>query len=289
MSSLLVHVPKTLTELQQMLKDFTDRTRILAGGTDLTIALNKKTINPDQLVVLSCINELMGIQEHEDMVQIGAATTFSEIEASKIIRNYYPALAEAAADLGSVQIRNTATIGGNIANASPAGDSLPVLMALDGRVSMMDKSGYIKEFSIDEFLVGAGKTLLKPGQVIVNIKIPIPSPAFRSAFVKLGSRSKVTIALVNLAGALSLDDKAGIKTARIVLGAVYEKPLRVPEAEYLLENGKYDEDLLHKVVEILSHLIEEKHRAASLTWEYKKRAVRGVVYDLMNKLLPNNF
>lgn len=287
MGDLQVYVPEDLGELSMILKLLTPKSKFLSGGTDLSIALQRGTVEPDQIVVLSRIKEFQYIKENTMVVEIGAGTTFSEIAKNQVINKYYPALAQAATDLGSVQIRNMASIGGNIANASPAGDSLPVLCMLDAKIEVAGPSGKSKEYSVDDLITGAGRTNLQFNEVILNIRIPVPKPYFRNAFIKLGNRTKVTTALINIAlGVVFDENKKRINKANLVLGGIYEKVLPVPEVECLLENKEINIDLLEAVSKKLSNLIENKHRASSLTWEYKKQAVKGAVYDLADRLFP---
>lgn len=286
MSKFQVKIPNSLDELCESLNETTPRSKILAGGTDLIISLHEKKIDPDLIIDLSGVKELNYIKLENDLISIGATTTFTEINNNQMIQENIVCLAEAAGLVGSSQIRNRATIGGNIAYASPAGDSLPVLMMLGAKIGVMNRSGQVMEYFVDDLLEGARKTILNYNDVIVNIKIPVPKPGFQNGFIKLGTRSRVTIALINIALGIDFDDQAAkINEARIVLGAVNEKPLRVFEAEALLENRTVDEDLLKAVSQKLSELIEKTHRPSSLTWGYKKEAVKGIFCDLMNRLL----
>jgi len=289
MNPVKVHTPNSIDELMTALNQTTPHSKVLAGGTDLIISLHERKINPDLIIELSGVKELAFIRQENTFISIGALTTFSEIKENSLVLKYFPCLAEAAARVGSVQIRNRATIGGNIANASPAGDSLPVLSMLNAQVSVINPHGFIKEYSIDEILLAPRKTNLNYNEVIVSIKIPVPSPSFRSAFVKLGTRTAVTIAMINMAMGINFDEETQkITDASLVLGAISPTVLRVPEIEKIFINRTPDNNLLTEFSQMLSQLIE-KTAPIEFEMEYKKDAVKGVASDLLHKLLPEIF
>lgn len=286
-----VHIcnPENINELITALNQATPNSRILAGGTDIIISLHERRINPDLIIDLSGIKELNYIKQENEFMIIGALTTFTEIKENHLVLKYFPCLAEAAAQVGSVQIRNRATIGGNIANASPAGDSLPVLSMLNAKISVINPLGFIKEYSIDEILLAPRKTNLSYNEAIVSIKIPIPQPSFRSAFVKLGTRTAVTIAMINMALGINYDEqRKKITDASLVLGAISPKALRAPEIEKIFIDRTPDYNLLTEFSHRLSRLIE-KTAPVEFEMEYKKDAVKGVAADLLHKLLPEVF
>ncbi len=286
MDNFQVYTPDSMTELVKALGQATPNSKILAGGTDLIISLHERKIYPDLIIDLSGVKELSSIKEENGWVSLGAITTFTEIKENSLVQKYFPSLAEAAAQVGSNQIRNRATIGGNIANASPAGDSLPVLSMLNAKVFVINHLGNMKEYTIDEIVAAPRKTNLSYHEAIVSIKIPIPPPAFRSAFVKLGTRTAVTIAMINVAMGINYDEKTRrVNEACLVIGAISPKPLRVPEIEKIFIDRPLDHSLLMEFSRDLSRLVE-KTAPVEFEMEYKKDAVNGVALDLMHKLLP---
>jgi len=278
--------PDSINELITALNQATPKSKVLAGGTDLIISLKERKINPDLIIDLSGVKELSFFKQENGFISIGAATTFTEIKENNLVLKHFPCLAEAAAQVGSNQIRNRATIGGNIANASPAGDSLPVLSMLNAKADVINPQGFIKEFTIGEMLLAPRTTNLKYNEAIINIKIPVPQPSFRSAFVKLGTRTAVTIAMINVAMGINYNEKTEkIDDASIVIGAISEKPLRVHEIEKIFIDRPLDYSLLKEFSQRLSQLIEITS-PLEFEMEYKKDAVKGVALDLLHKLLP---
>lgn len=281
-----VCTPNNLNELAAALHLATPKSKVLAGGTDLIITLNERRIDPDLIIDLSGVKELSFIKQENDFIMIGATTTFTALKENSLIQQYFPCLRDAAAQVGSNQIRNRATLGGNIANASPAGDSLPVLAMLNASVSVMSALGNRKEYTIDEMIQGPRTTNLRYNDAIVAIKIPVPQPSFRSAFVKLGTRTAVTIAMINVAMGILFDEETQkIKDASIVMGAISSKVLRLPEIEKIFINRPLDHNLLKEFCQKLSQLIE-KTSPVEFEMVYKKDAVKGVALDLLHKLMP---
>jgi CO/xanthine dehydrogenase FAD-binding subunit len=210
----------------------------VAGGTDLMVVRPAK----DQGVIdLTRIPELRGIEPDKKEWRIGATTTFSEIGRSRRLRSTFPALAEAASVIGGWQIQNRATLGGNIANASPAGDSLPVLLALDAVVIAAGPEGE-RKVPYSEFHVGYRKTALDPGEIIAWIELPHPPKRSIQLFRKVGTReaqaiSKVVVAMAARRVRNTLED------VRFGAGSVAATPVRLHEAEKVCSGRKANEAL----------------------------------------------
>ncbi|MDA3792885.1 MAG: xanthine dehydrogenase family protein subunit M [Elusimicrobia bacterium] len=209
----------------------------LAGGTDI-MALKKDGLLEDRIWVdISGLKELKEIKKEDDYIKIGALSTMSDIASSKIIREYAAALKDSADDMGSPLIRNLATIGGNLANSSPAGDTLPALCALDAIVKVTT-AGNQREIPVFEFVTGPGSNVLNEGEIITSVDIPFYSGSM-SGFLKLGSRRALAISKVSVAvWWVTEDDEAEekkIKDISIFMGAVGPKPLRAKRTEELLK------------------------------------------------------
>ena len=189
------YIPKNIDELFNCLAEMTPNSKIVAGSTDLGIRLQKGGLSPDALLYMGSMKEIRDIVEYNKYVEIGSYVTHTELEKSPIICKYFTAISDAAKDVGSLQIRNNGTIGGNIANASPAGDLLPVLFMLDATVVVATKNKELKDIKISEFILGPGKTVLEVGEAIVKFRIN-KIDDFISAFIKLGSRKKLTISRI---------------------------------------------------------------------------------------------
>lgn len=185
--------PKTFDEFYELhLKGST----LLGGGTDLIPRYERGKILPKMIIDIKNISELYGIKKVENRLEIGAATTIEDIKNNAIIKKSFPALQQSTIDFGSVQIRNRATIGGNICNASPAGDTLPALYAYEAKIMLINENGN-RLVNIEDFIIGPGKTDLKEGEILQ--KVIIPESHAKSIFYKLGLREAMAISVINFA------------------------------------------------------------------------------------------
>jgi CO/xanthine dehydrogenase FAD-binding subunit len=200
-----------------------------AGCTDLMVRGVEALHRMDRVIDLLGIPELRGIREVEGGLEIGATTPFSEIRRSAAVRDTFPALADAAGQIGGWQIQNRATLGGNLANASPAGDSLPVLLALDATVVLASVRG-MREIPYDGFHAGYRKTAIQPGEIVVRIRLPRPPAGTVQAFRKVGTREAQAISKVVVAMAGRVED-GRIADLRLAAGSVAPTPIRLRAVE----------------------------------------------------------
>jgi CO/xanthine dehydrogenase FAD-binding subunit len=206
-----VLMPTSLDEALAALAAMPDAV-LLAGGTDLMVDVNEGRRRPATVIALRRVTGLRGVRvDHDDLV-IGAATTYTDLLAPEVATRA-PALAQAARTVGSPQIRNAGTIGGNLATASPAGDTLPVLLALGASVDVRDATG-VRSVPVHEFLVGPKQSALRPGEVIVAVRVPIRRGP--QEFLKVGVRNAMVIAVASLALAIDLE----ARTVGVALGSV---------------------------------------------------------------------
>jgi CO/xanthine dehydrogenase FAD-binding subunit len=209
--------------------------KILAGGTDLLVELKHASHNPEVIVDISRLDELKNIAIADDGLHIGALATHGDIMSSPIIRDMFPALVEAAHSIGAMQTRNLGTIGGNLMTCVPSMDSGPALIALEASVTVASAEGQ-RQMPLGSLFVGPRKTSLKPGELLIDIIIPLPNLGKPTAFQKFGLRKGQALALVNAAAAFWLDDGKGTFAApRIALGAVAPTVIRAPKAEAYLD------------------------------------------------------
>lgn len=201
----------------------------VAGCTDLMVRGPEALHRMDRVIDLLGIPELRGIHEVNGGLEIGAATTFTEIRSSAAVRAAFPALVDAAGQVGGWQIQNRATLGGNLANASPAGDSLPVLLALDATVITAGRQG-LREIPYSDFHVSYRKTALQPGEIIMRIRLPHLPEGSVQAFRKVGTREAQAISkvVVALAGRVS---GGRIADLRLAAGSVAAVPVRLRATE----------------------------------------------------------
>lgn len=186
----------------------------------------------DTLVDISRVREINFIREHENEIEIGALTTHSEVIDSALLQNTAISLIEASASIGCQQTRNRGTLGGNIANASPAADTLPPLLTFDAVVHLGSLDS-IRKVPLSEFLLGPGKTGLAVGELIEFISFKKLN-RYGLAFVKSGKRNGMSIAVASVAAAIAFDDNGCIKDTRLALGSVASTALRCPRAEKIL-------------------------------------------------------
>jgi xanthine dehydrogenase FAD-binding subunit len=274
-----IFTPSDLIDLRKLFLNIDDNTYLLAGGTDLIIKLNKKEKRFFyNLIDLSGIKDLQYIKEDDKNIYIGSMTTFSQIAENNLIECYTYCLKKAANNVGSVQIRNSATIGGNIANASPAADSIPALLALDSNIKILTKDDRIITLKLNQYLHEYNK---KIPTCILEIIIPKKYNII-SNFEKLGSRTQVTISKINMAGVLEFD-KGKIKAASFSLGAVSRIAVISENINKKLMGKEFNESLKKEFIEIVTKEVEEltKGRASS---EYKKEAVKGICEDMFMNL-----
>jgi CO/xanthine dehydrogenase FAD-binding subunit len=220
-----VRCPTRLAEALAALAD-TPGAEILAGGTDLMVEVNHGSRRPEAIVAVGRVAELRGWAiEDGATLRIGAATTYTDLLAEDVAA-LAPALAAASRTVGSPQIRNAGTIGGNLATASPAGDTLPVLVALDAEVELASAHG-VRRLPVAEFITGPKRTSRAPGELLVAVRIPAASPGDGQEYLKVGTRNAMVIAVASCA---VIVDRASRRVS-VGLGSVGPRPLRAPAAE----------------------------------------------------------
>jgi carbon-monoxide dehydrogenase medium subunit len=232
------HEPKSLAEACRMLQVFGDTAALLAGGTDLLVKMKRREIQPKNVVSLVDLDDLKQINGTGNYRSVGACCTVARIAESEEIRTIFPALASGAGQLGSPQVRNIATVGGNVVTASPAADLPPALMAYGTRVRLV--TGHRERFlPLEKLVRGPGATDIREGEILAALHLDKPPEYSGAGFFKLGDRKALQISIVNGACFLSLNPKSGeIEKARIVLGAVAPAFVRAHSAENMLKGEK---------------------------------------------------
>src|SRR5262245_35160028 len=216
----IYHAPESLAELHDLLGRYGTDARLFVGGTDVIVRLRHGDMKPPALVDLKRVRELSDRPEQRpESIRIGARVTMTTLLGDARIRRWFPALLAAAAVVGSVQIRNRATLVGNVCNASPAADTVPVLLVHGAVVNIGGASGE-RQVPLSEFFLGPGRTVLQPGEVVTSLDLPIPDNATGAAFGRLTRRRGVDLATINLGVLL----EAG-QPARMAFGAVEPTPI----------------------------------------------------------------
>ena len=277
--------PKTLGEACHLLWEFRDTAKIIAGGTDLVIALRSGDLRPQCLIDIARIEELRRIAEEEGRITIGAGVTHSEITSSPIIRRYGKVLSEAASWIGSPQIRNLGTLGGNIVNSSPAADTVPPLMTLNAVGRILSSEGE-KEVPLDHLFKGPYETNLKPNEILAQVKFPKLPPAAKSSFIRLARREAMAIARMSVAVVLQMENSR-IEEIRISGGSITPTPQRMSQAEALLKGNAPDEERLR----LAAHQVSEAMiRTSGIrpTTSYKKPVLEALFIRAVKKAVEDS-
>lgn len=245
--------PSTVEDAVALLAQYGDKAKVLAAGTDLLVELKYKKIAPNYVVSLHRIADLEGIiYDDNDGLRIGATTTFHSLETSLLIRETYAPLAEAAARVGSRQVRNVATIGGNLCHAAPSAEAAPALLALEAQVEIRSMSGR-RKMPLEEFFVGPGKTALASDEILTSISIPPSKGSIPGTYLKHSIRKAMDLAIVGVAVVIDLDgENECCQRARIALGAVAPTPIRAKRAESLIEGKAITDTLIEEAAAISS-------------------------------------
>lgn len=270
---MIVHTPSTLAEALQ-LKSERPAARPLLGGTDLLAQWQAGVARPEELIALESLRELRRIVESPEGVTIGAGATHHAIAHHPAIASRLPALAEAARTVGAPAIRNMGTIGGNLANASPAADLPPALLAYDAEVELATATG-TRRIAIEAFFTGYRQVDLAPGELIVSVVVRWPAAGTRSAYYKVGTRAAQSIARVGIAGSLRTE-RGSVAHARLAAASVAAVPLRLVEAERRLLGNPLTPDTAREAAAAAASGITPIDDVRS-TAAYRRFAVEGLV------------
>jgi len=239
-------VPKTFDEAVSMHESYGERAMYIAGGTDVIVKAKQGKVAPDYLISLKHVKGLDQPRINPDTGEliIGAFTTHRTLETSTLIRQNYPIIHDAVQHIGSVQIRNVATIGGNLVNAVPSADGAIPLIALDGVAKIYGPDG-TRTVDLSHFFEGPGQTVLKAGEILTEIIIPPRAPRTGSAYKKFGRRAAMELPLIGVGVVLVMESESDVcQKARICLGVAAPTPLRTLGAEGFLNGKVIDENVL---------------------------------------------
>jgi CO/xanthine dehydrogenase FAD-binding subunit len=288
-AGLTVKTPEDLDQLVRCLTQADDRTWLLGGGTDLVIRMRDRGITEGTLIDLTGVAGLDRIEADDRWVTIGANVTYAQVAAHPLVATELAALAQMASQVGSTQIRNMARLPGNLANASPAGDAIANLMALDARLELLDGRGATVVRSVPELVTGIGRTTLDRNQAIVRVRIPRPGPGQRSGYGKLGlaARREVVIANVSLTLVVDYDRSAQvIRDARAVLGSAAPLAYHATRAEALLRGRRPGRALALELAEALRAHVEVSINGIEM-FKHKLQDVQGLALDVFERLFAD--
>ena len=228
---------EALTELELHGAD----AKVIAGGTDLVLNMKKKNIQPRRVISLHNLDELDFVQPDDAGVRIGALTKHADIAANPFLKQHLPIVCEAVGLIGSWQIRNVGTLGGNLCNASPAADSAPPLLVLNAQLIVASKQAE-KKIALESFFTGPGATTLESDQILKEIVIELPKQPAAGCYLKLRRRKAVDVSLAGVAFQAETEpDGKTLAKVGIALGGVAPTPVRVPAAEAILVGLTLDE------------------------------------------------
>jgi carbon-monoxide dehydrogenase medium subunit len=229
--------PATVDEALRILSENAASTRCLAGGTDLIVRMRMGHLRPETVVDLKRVSGLSAaIDVHDGSVRVGAGATMTSLVAHPLVRRHFPALIEAASVVGSIQIRNRATLAGNICNASPAADTVPPLLVYEAMVHLLSSRGP-RTVALRDFFVGPGRTVKAPDELLTSVALPIPPVPAGAAFGRVTRRRGVDLATVNLCGLVTSRGEA-----RFAFGAVAPTAFVTTDATGALGDRMVDSD-----------------------------------------------
>lgn len=243
--------PESLNEAYRLMEENEGRARYIAGGTDIIWRIKQGVIKADALISLRRIRPLEGISRNGGLT-LGSMALFRNIEKDSSIARDYPSLTQAVSILANPQVRNVATVGGNLCNGAPSADSVPPLMVLEA-VLTLEGPGGSREVPIGNFFTGPGQTCMDRTEILTKIKIPKTVPNSGSAFLKKGRVSQ-DIAVVNAAAFLVMEGKM-CRKCRLAVGAVAPVPLRLINIEEMVEGREIDPELLDRVGEMVERAV----------------------------------
>lgn len=273
--------PQSIEEASLLKEQYGDSARLLAGGTDLMLLIEREHDRPDALIDITRIPLLQRIEIVDQTANIGAAVTYSQLLTSDALCTAVPFLEKAIRTIGGVQVRNIATMVGNLANASPAGDTLPTLYVLEAEVHTFGPQGS-RLVPINQFVLDVRKTALKPAELITHVSFKVPDSNWHSTFQKLGLRRSMAIAVASVAVLLHIEDGV-IKQARVALGSIAPTVIRASEAEGSLVGSALEEDRIERAGQLASEAakpIDDVRGSA----RYRRAVIVGLVRRALNEL-----
>jgi carbon-monoxide dehydrogenase medium subunit len=276
--------PASIEEAISLSAKYKEEAKVLAGGTDLVVHMRRGEAKPQYVVDINGIPGLDYIRyDAKQGLAIGALTTIRALEKSAELWQRYPIISQAASQLGSVAIRNVATVGGNLCNAMPIADTAQVLLALSAKARIVGPSGE-RVIPLEDFFTGVGTTALKSGELLVEIQVPLPLPNTRGLYLKHTVRKAIDLAILNVAVVVTLEPKDKVcKDIKIVLGAVAPTPMRAHKAEDIVKGERVDEALINRIAQVASDEAHPRPGSIRGSVEYKKEMVKVFTRQLIKE------
>lgn len=274
-----VYNGNNIMEVIEILGKFGKDAKIIAGGTDIVIALKGEKISPKVLIDITKIRDLKSIEDDGEYITLGAGVTFTEIVENPLFQGNLQGLYKACRMVGSPQIRNKGTIGGNIANGSAAADGVPPLIALGSIVKLLSIEGE-REITLEDYYYDQ----VRENELISYIKFKKPKENQILTFSKLGLRKALAISRLTLGALTEFDDEEKIKSVRVASGALGKYPMREIEVENYLIGKKLEEETIDGAIETIQKSMDERLKGRS-TLPYKRVAIAGILRETLESAI----
>ena len=274
MKNVQYFAPDTLEEALQVLGEYGDKIRVLAGGTDLVRDMNLEFKIPDNILWIGRLN-LEYIETDGEVIRIGAATRMQTAGDSPLLRQKAAAVARATGKLASPPVRSLATLGGNLCNASPGADAGCALLGLGAEVVLTRSAGR-RILPLEQFFLGPNQTVLEPGEMLTEIRVRPTGKGEGSAYQKVGRRQAMTLAVLNAAARVKLDGQGSVSSVNIAVGAAAPTLLRIGRAEKLLTGQELTAEAIKEAAEIASQDIKPIDDVHGTAW-YRRKVAKVLV------------
>jgi len=276
----------TVEEACSLLSQYKDKAKLIAGGTDLLVSMRRQRITPLYVVNIKTIPNLDYINYDGDGLRIGALAVLNDVESSPLVRHRFPVISYSAHQIGTPQIRNVATMVGNLCNAAPSADMAPSLIGLGAKAKLKGPEGQ-RVVALEEFFTGPGETTLQTGEMLIEIQVPNPPTNTQGAYLKLPARTAIGLAVVGTAAVVTLDSKdTSIVDIKIVLGAVAPTPIRAHKAENILKGKAIEDKLIEEAAQVAA---EEAKPISDVrgTASYRKEMVKVLTNRAIRKAVTS--
>lgn len=269
----------TVEEVVNLLKEYKQDAKIIAGGTDVIIALRNSKISPKVLIDIAKVEELKKIENKKEKITIGAAVTYTQIVEDELFKNNLYGMLKACKMVGSPQIRNKGTIGGNIANASPAADSIPPLIALGASIKILGSKGE-RVVLLEDYFSDKKTHGLMPDELIVCIEFDKPNKNQVLSFSKLGLRKALAISRATLSALVGLSEDKHIESIKVASGSIGKYPMRELELENALIGKEFNAQILDEAISVIQASMDIRLEGRS-TLPYKRQAIISLLEELL--------
>ena len=277
-------LPTSLNELTDMLSHDEHTARLLAGGTDLVVAMRGGRITPEVVIDTKRVEEMNELSFNDHTMILGASVTCRTVCRNPQVIKNFPALIDCATLIGGTQIQNRATLGGNLCNAAPSADTIPTLIVLKAQAHICGPHGS-RHVPVEEFCTGPGQTILEPNEILVSFSIPLPHENEGAFFIRFIPRNDMDIAIANAAASIVIDSNGEtIIQGRVAIGAVAPTPLYVSDVEAVLSGRAITDEVIAQVADIarqaakpITDMRGTVDQRKHLTHVLVRRALKGAV------------